>query len=107
MREPLRGPQILRGVRLVAERARRQLRQLSLVPVGESDHHAAGRKVGRSGDRVGGETGLGLLAVADHRGAEGLKPLDGFPYRLVVQCAELIVGCTAVGMRGDSSQELG
>ena len=73
------------GIRLVAERAAGQLRQLAVVAVGEDGEELAttGEVVGqaRAGQgvrqRIGGEARPTLLAVGDDRRARGLQVLDG------------------------------
>jgi hypothetical protein len=45
------------------------------MAVGEGDHRAVGGQISRTGDGIGGEARLGLLAVADHRGTGGFQPI--------------------------------
>lgn len=77
------------------------------MAVGERDHRAAGCQTGQSGDRIGSETGLGLLPVAHHRATERLQPLDRLAYRLFADLADLITADTAFGVGGHRVQQRG
>src|SRR5213082_1285370 len=102
-----RGHEIRIGVGLVAERPGGQAGEPPRVSVGERDGHAVGREAREPVNRVGGEAGLGLLPVADHRGLGRFEAFDGVTDALVLEPGELVAREAAGGELLHCRDELG
>src|SRR6266851_9929228 len=101
----------------VAERAVRQTRQLSGVPIGEWDGYSVRCERAQAMYRICGETRLALFAVCDHRRSSSFEALDGVAdalvqYHVVLRrrdpaCLEIARGLDQPRWSGNASNRLG